>query len=109
MALLFNFPCCLTFAPNTGAMTKKSAAFWLDNVYFDDTTVPVAKLFDHLKQGRSIRSFVKRFTAVDHWQVVDVLNRAGELLLRECVQAEAHSALVSPPGSQPAGGSATIV
>lgn len=87
-------------------MTKKSAAFWLDNVYFDDTTVPVAKLFDHLKQGRSIRSFIKKYTALDRSQVVEVLNRAGELLLRECEQAETQGTSLSPTDNLPTATSA---
>ena len=47
---------------------------------FSGTRVPVATLFENLKDGASIDQFLEWFPGVERWQVVSVLDHESEAL-----------------------------
>lgn len=55
------------------------------DLVFTGTRVPVARLVDHLKRGRSVDEFLVGYPSVERWQVeafLDLSPQAVENLLR---------------------------
>lgn len=48
---------------------------------FEGTRVPTATLFDYLKSGESVDDFLEGFPTVKRAAVVELLEKAGKLLL----------------------------
>lgn len=59
----------------------KVSGAWL----FRGTRVPVASLFENLRDGASIEQFLEWFPGVERWQVETVLNHETEDLKRSAL------------------------
>ena len=67
--------------PAVECNTGKVSGAWL----FRGTRVPVASLFENLRDGASIEQFLEWFPGVERWQVEAVLNHETEDLKRSAV------------------------
>lgn len=68
---------------------KKITEVFREKVVFYDTTVPVEDLFQHLREGKSIRSFLKSYPAVEKEQVLQLLTQAEALIVAQFLNEKA--------------------
>jgi hypothetical protein len=60
-------------------MQKQIVEIWRDRVCFFDTTAPISALFEYIKAGKSMKSFLRDHAAVEKEHVVRLLEQSEQL------------------------------
>ncbi len=61
-------------------MKDRIVEIWNDSVCFFDTTAAISELFDYIKAGKSMTSFLKDHAAVEKEHVVRILELSEQLI-----------------------------